>query len=199
MNSVRHSERGFDRIVNFSDAVVAIAITLLVLPGVDLIDEINTDEGGLWHVLGENSYRFWAFLVTFAVTMVFWMVHHRLFEMIGDYDYNLMWINAMWLAFVVILPFTSGLVNETGFADGVGLIYCGNMALLSLSLGFVSVYVRRHPELLIEGVSADAMHVMRSWVYAAFFAAVGIASVWLSYNAAWLMLLLIPLGRVLPR
>lgn len=201
MESLRRTERGYDRLVNFSDAVVAIAITLLVLPLVDLVSELdrNDAEADVWHLISENTFRFGAFALTFVVTTVFWMIHHRMFELIAGYDYTLVWLNTLWLAFVVLLPFTSGVVSETGFEDGAGLLYCGTMGLLSLSQGFISMYAKRHPELLASGVSPSDFTTRRAWIFFAFFVSVGLVSLWVPEAGSWLLLLLIPLGRVIPR
>src|SRR5918998_5814172 len=73
------TDRGLDRLVTFLDAVVAIAITLLVLPLVDVLP----DEGGtvpLGDLLAEEARRFVTFLLSFAVIAQLWLVHHRLVE-----------------------------------------------------------------------------------------------------------------------
>lgn len=198
---MKQTQRGYDRLVNFSDAVVAIAITLLVLPLVDLVGELDNEvnDNDLWGLISANTFQFGAFALTFLVTTVFWMIHHRLFEAIGSYDYSLIWLNTLWLMFVALLPFASGVVSENGFENGAGLVYCANMGLLSLTQGFISVYVKRRPELLAPGVTPDELHTVRAWVFFGFFMAVGVVSLWVPQAGSWLLLLLIPLGRVLPR
>src|SRR5690606_5571513 len=89
----RRTERGLDRLVAFSDGVVAIAITLLVLP---LLDVAADDSS--WHVWSDAGPRMQGFAITFAVVASFWVVHHRLFELIDGYNGRLVWANMLWLA-----------------------------------------------------------------------------------------------------
>lgn len=204
MSSTRdpRTERGLDRLVNFSDAVVAIAITLLVLPLTDLVGDgvgPGTAYPGAWDLVSANADHFLGFAVTFAVTMIFWLSHHALFEVIGSYDTRLIWLNSGWLLFVVLLPFASGLLSEGGFQDGVGLIYGACLALLSAMQGLIAVYVRRHPQLLVAAASPSELRPSRAWAYTAFFVAIALLSLPLPSVAGYAMLLLIPMGRLLHR
>jgi uncharacterized membrane protein len=76
------THEGLDRLITFLDAVVAIAITLLVLPLVDLLAGAapGTD---LAAVLAGNAGQFGAFLLSFAVIARLWWTHHRLGEQVG--------------------------------------------------------------------------------------------------------------------
>jgi len=80
-----HTERGLDRLVTFLDAVVAIAITLLVLPLVEVLAELRPEDA-LADVIRADAGQFWAFLLSFAVIARLWLVHHRLVEQVAAYD-----------------------------------------------------------------------------------------------------------------
>src|SRR3712207_2209345 len=71
------TDRGLDRLVTFLDAVVAIAITLLVLPLVDVIPDEGRDVD-LGALLADEAGRFGAFALSFAVIAQLWLVHHRI-------------------------------------------------------------------------------------------------------------------------
>lgn len=65
---------GFSRMVNFCDAVVAIAITLLILPLVDAAGSIGSlSVRGLFV---QNAFRLFVFVLSFAVIGNFWLIHH---------------------------------------------------------------------------------------------------------------------------
>ncbi len=68
--------RGFSRMVNFCDAVVAIAITLLILPLVDTASSIGTMSVG--DLFTENAYRLFVFVLSFAVIGNVWFIHHQM-------------------------------------------------------------------------------------------------------------------------
>lgn len=163
------TERGLDRLVNFSDAVVAIAITLLVLPLVDLAADADVDAIEL---VSQNYLAFLAFLVTFIVTTIFWITHHQIFELIAAYDSRLLWLNSAWLLGIALFPFTSELINTGGFAGGAGLLYCATMAGLAGVQALITLHVRAQPGLWAPDVTAADFHPGWAWAYAGFFAAV---------------------------
>ncbi len=119
----RRTERGLDRLVAFSDGVVAIAITLLVLPLLDVADDVSSSD-----VWSDAWPRMQGFAITFAVVASFWVVHHRLFELIDDYNGRLVWANMLWLATIAFLPFSSEVVG-TGDLDDmtVRALYIGSL------------------------------------------------------------------------
>src|SRR6478736_3795505 len=69
-------ERDFDRFLTFVDAIVAIAITLLVLPLVDVAGTFHGDS--VTHLLSESRDQIWAFFLSFFVIANLWLTQHRL-------------------------------------------------------------------------------------------------------------------------
>ena len=191
-NLGKHTERGFDRLVNFSDAVVAIAITLLVLPLVDVVGEMDSSSQ-IPEKLAESVPAIIAFLVTFVVAATFWIVHHRLFEYIGDYDAGLLWLSIGWLACMVFLPFSSALVNEFSFADGAGMLYCGTLALVALFQALIAWHARRTPSLRAQGATPQMLSPRTSVILMVYFAAVGLISLRFPDGSSYLLLGLIPI------
>jgi uncharacterized membrane protein len=107
-------ETGMERIVFFSDAVFAIAITLLALE-IRLPEEIargsNTE-------LFQNLFAIWpkylGYIVSFLSIGNFWVVHHRQFRYIERYDTRLMFINLLILMSVAFMPFPTAIISENG-------------------------------------------------------------------------------------
>ncbi len=189
--------RSVDRLINFSDAVVAVAVTVLVLPLVDL--RLAADET-VWDVITENASQVWTFLFTFYVVAVMWLAHNRILNSIGRYDPFIFWINTTWLAAIVLLPWVSAMYGESEWGrTGVGLVYWGTMAAIALLGSLLGSHLRRHPELLAEEVaplSAAARRrvALRGPVLGLYFLLIGVASMVTPAVANWLPLGIIPLS-----
>lgn len=144
------TERGLDRLVNFSDATVAIAITILILPLVDLSSGVN-ERVSFGQFFTVHYGAFLAFAITFLVIGDFWMIHHRVFEWVVDYSSSIVWLNLLWLASIVFLPFAANVLATIDIEDGgVYAVYIGTMVVTSLSMGLIEVVLSRNPELLRE-------------------------------------------------
>ena len=139
-----------ERLVFFSDAVVAIAITLLALDlsvkpaGAHLT---FTDIGQAWH-------RFAAFFLSFIVIAVFWINHHRFFVYIKAIDSKLMVFNICWLLFIVLLPFTSSLTSNDFFNKPAMLMYSANILIITCLQNMIWDYASDHRELLKDTITA---------------------------------------------
>ncbi|MEP6480405.1 MAG: TMEM175 family protein [Rhodoglobus sp.] len=156
-----HTERGFTRLVGFSDGVVAIAITLLVLPLVTSAAEAGTDLGLF---LRENGYQLFVFVLSFAVIGRFWLVHHEMYENAIGYSGMLLWSNLLWLLSIVFLPFPTELLATTSDRDDTityGL-YVGTMLLTSIATVLQQWALIRRPDLQAEPVRGSLR--LRSYV-----------------------------------
>jgi uncharacterized membrane protein len=141
------TRHGFERLVTFADAVVAIALTLLVLP----LTEIATDLDGqknVWEVLGDNGAAIGAFAISFAVIWVFWTAHHSTMEHFNGYDGVILRLTLIWLFTIVVLPFVTQLLAGEEYDLGAAPLYDGVLFVSSLSLAAMSWWGHRHPELL---------------------------------------------------
>jgi uncharacterized membrane protein len=194
--------RAVDRLVNFTDAVVAVAITVLVLPLVD-IDAPGPDET-VWAVVGDHAGQIFAFLFTFYVVAIMWQTHNRVLNGIRDYDAAIFWLNTTWLVAIVLLPWLSSMYGEAQSsseergASGVGLLYWGTLAAISLLGSAIARHLRRTPRLLV-GVDpvtdqVGRMTTLRGPVFAAYFLFIGLAFEIVPEVATWLPLGIIPLS-----
>jgi len=163
------TDRGLDRLITFLDAVVAIAITLLVLPLVDVIP----DEGAtvdLRDLLADEASRFGAFALSFAVIAQQWLVHHRIVERIGSYDMPFVLVNLVWTLTIVLLPFATEVAAVYGDSRLAIGIYIGTMTLSSTCLTLLTLFLVRRPYLrrpgadpaeTLERLSESARHASR--------------------------------------
>lgn len=140
---------GFDRLITFADAVVAIALTLLVLP----LSEVAADLAGsenVGKVLSDHRAEVGAFVLSFLVIWVLWTAHHRVMEYFDGYDGVIFRLTLIWLFTIVVLPFTTQLLagSNSTTNDGSAPLYDGVLLVSSLSLAGMSWWGKRHPALL---------------------------------------------------
>ncbi len=189
--------RSVDRLINFSDAVVAVAVTVLVLP---LVDLRPSESQTVWDVVTENASQLWTFLFTFYVVAVMWLAHNRILNSISRYDPFIFWINTTWLVAIVLLPWVSAMYGESEWGrTGVGLAYWGTMAAIALLGSLLGSHLRRHPALLAddEPPLSDAARrkaALRGPVLGLYFPLIGVASVVTPAIANWLPLGISPLS-----
>jgi uncharacterized membrane protein len=123
-----------NRIETLVDGVFAIAMTLLVLElAVPQIGGSLSDmaiQQALYGVLP----KFLAFLLSFILLAVFWTINHRHFYQIKRVDSILLWINVIWLLFIVMVPFSESLTGEYGRFTTPHVIFNLNMLGISLFL-----------------------------------------------------------------
>jgi len=119
----------FERVLFFSDAVVAIAITLLAL---DLKIEIPNEEHLTFSILFSTWHLFAAFLLSFINIASFWRNHHDFFSHIKKIDERILFFNIAWLFFIVTLPFSTKLVSSHYTDTPAIFTYCLNILLIAV-------------------------------------------------------------------
>jgi uncharacterized membrane protein len=130
------TESGTDivRTVSFSDAVIAIAITLLALQlEVPQIPE-SLAAAQLPSALLELWPDLYSFVLSFWIIGFYWLAHHRLFQHVRAYDRGMLLINLLFLMWIVLLPFSSSLIGEYEHQQLPVIIYAVHNILTSLSL-----------------------------------------------------------------
>ncbi|MCX4744456.1 TMEM175 family protein [Kitasatospora sp. NBC_01287] len=149
--------RGIDRLAGFSDAVVAIAITLLAI---DLPVPDGRDVGALWESVRANGGHYAAFLISFIVIAAGWHNHHRVFLSIERADRQLRVLNTAWLLAVVLNPFATRLLTTRGAQslDAHALRF-GFYAVLQVLASAVLLAIVRHSAAhgLAPGMSASSV------------------------------------------
>lgn len=125
----------FSRIVAFSDGVFAIAITLLVL-GL-LIPE---GQENLTKTLLDQDADLVAYAISFAVIGRLWISHHRFFATLERFDGGLMGLNLVYLAFLVLVPFTSQVLGDYSHQTAAVVLYAINLACVSLTFQAQIIY-----------------------------------------------------------
>ncbi len=144
----RKSEEGLSRLIAFADAVVAIALTLLVLPLVDIANELR-EETSVAEVISDHSLELMSFFVSFVVIWILWRQHHQTMEYFRSYDSVLVNLTFVWLLTVVILPFATAMIDDSRVEWGTAF-YIGVLAASVAALVGIAQWGHRHPELLAD-------------------------------------------------
>jgi len=182
-------ERDFERFLTFVDAIVAIAITLLVLPLVDVAGAFHGDS--VADLLRTHSDQIWAFFLSFVVIADLWLAQHRLLHNVVAADRVLLRLMLLWALTIVVLPFLTALVAGSTGQEGVTkALYVGAMAASALVLALVCVLVRRRPELRDSEEKPDHVHSFA--MVAAFLAALAVMLLLPGLSYWPLLLLLVP-------
>jgi len=136
----RNEERATDRLTLFSDAVVAIAITLLAI-------ELPVPEGDtvrvFWSSVRHNDGHYAAFLISFLVIAAAWSNHHDLFRYVKRTDARLQTFNTAWLLTIVLNPFATKLLTANGSLDTHALRF-GFYALLQVLESLALLAMLKH-------------------------------------------------------
>jgi uncharacterized membrane protein len=147
------------RVVAFSDGVIAIAVTLLVL---DLRPPQNTQH--LLHSLARLWPSYASYVITFMLVAHVWANHHVLFEHIRHADRLLLFLNAVLLMDIAFLPFAASVLANS-FRDGQGertAVVLHGLAF-ELAAGLFNViwyYARRDRRLLADTVDAAGVRAI---------------------------------------
>jgi uncharacterized membrane protein len=133
--------RSLARISAFTDGVMAVAITLLVL---NL--EVPTLRSGesLAEALVDELPSFGSYLLAFALVGRFWVLHHNLFERLNGFDRVLMTLNLAFLALIVLMPFSTDLYDAYTDEGLAAAVLGGTLGLAALVHWWMSEYVLRH-------------------------------------------------------
>ena len=188
------AQRGFDRLVNLSDAVVAIAATLLILPLVDTATELGSGDPGAF--FAEHWQQFFAFGLSFAVICRFWLIHHRIFTGLDGFTTPLLVANFVWIGSIAFLPFPTELVAFSGVdSAATSALYVGTMCVASAASTAIQWIAIRNPALQAEEVRGRlTLHAaLASGI--AMFVVLAIVIVAPSVGL-WALLLLVPAGFV---
>ncbi len=126
-----------ERLTFFSDAVVAIAITLLAI---ELPAPVGRRAPRSSRPLSEHAYEYVTFLISFCVIGSHWQVHHRVFRYVARADGPLVRLDLLWLLLVVLQPFMTRVVNE-GDLDLLRFAAYAGAQALQLSVMAVMIVV----------------------------------------------------------
>lgn len=148
---------GTTRVEAFSDGVIAIAITLLILE----IRVPEHEDGELLRALGDIWPSYVAYLASFFTIGVIWMNHHGFFSRLQHLDRVMRWWNLMLLLGVSIMPFPTKVLAEAIWhgehrdAATAAVIYGLAGVIMTMPWAPMWWHLTKHPELFRPGFDAE--------------------------------------------
>jgi TMEM175 potassium channel family protein len=147
LESATDRSRDLERLLTFVDAIAAVAITLLVLPLVDLAGEIHSEHQSVADLLRANGDLFWSFGLSFAVIARLWLAQHVLMRPVIQSSRALVTWLILWTVAIVFLPFPTALLKTGGDQAVTKVLYIGTLAASSICLAVLAWVIRRNPAL----------------------------------------------------
>jgi uncharacterized membrane protein len=144
---------GLERLIFFSDAVFAIAITLLALDIRLPIGGESPSNAQLLAQLLEIWPKYLAYLVSFLAIGTFWLGHHRRFRFIKRCDRGLLTLNLLFLMVIAFIPFPTSVISESGNRTAT-IFYALTVILGGLMLAALWWYASWHNRLTDPGLGA---------------------------------------------
>jgi uncharacterized membrane protein len=155
LHSELKKEFQLERLILFSDAVFAIAITLLAIEiKVPELDRHTATDKQLLESLAEMIPKFIGFFVSFFIIGLYWTVHHRMFGYVINYTRKMLWLNLFFLLAVVLMPFSTAFysVYILRLLKMPVIIYVTNIVFLGLMNLFLWLYISNPKNNLVEGL-----------------------------------------------
>lgn len=184
-----------ERVIFFSDAVFAIALTLLVI---DLrVPEEDHGETSL-DVIVSLLPGFLGYVISFAVIAVNWLGHHRKFRVIKSYDTRLLQLNFAILFLIAFVPFPTSLISEYPGEVPSVVLYSVVVGTLNLAQLAVWSYAYRHG-MTDDSVDVGIYRYVRKnllVVPAVFALSILVAIFWDPYAAMYSWILIWPVTKI---
>ena len=115
------------RLEAFSDGVLAIIITIMVL---ELREPDGSNLAALWHTTGSSLLTY---LLSFIYVGIYWTNHHHMFQVTQRVTGGVLWANLALLFFLSLFPFTTQWMDTTGFAQTPVVVYGVSLMLAALA------------------------------------------------------------------
>jgi uncharacterized membrane protein len=192
---------GLERLLGITDDVFAFAITLLVLDLVTPFVLGPATNSSLAAAIADEGWAFLGFFVSFWVIGMNWLGHHRTFRYIKSCDMRLLWMNLLFLFFIVLMPFVTRVLDSYESLSLAILVYASVQIGASLTSAFMWRYASKGRRLVDRQVSDHVITWLwrRSFIAPVAFA-ISVPLAFVSHYlpiACWLALL--PLMMLLDR
>jgi uncharacterized membrane protein len=125
------------RLEAFSDGVIAILITIMVL-------ELHVPHGTDWTALQPLLPLFLTYALSFVFLAIYWNNHHHMFHLVDSINGNIMWANMHLLFWLSLTPFVTGWMGENHFAPLPTAAYGAVLLLAAIAYYILQTTIIRH-------------------------------------------------------
>ncbi|BDZ39555.1 TMEM175 family protein [Microbacterium suwonense] len=136
-----------ERFKAFVDAVVAIAMTLLILPLMEAVTEAASGRLSTAEFYEEHAGQLLSFALSFLLIATFWIGHHSQYRDVERVTGRLLLINVGWMATIVWLPVPTAMLGQMHTDPLQAVTYIGTLILTQVTTLGGWLYLLRHPEL----------------------------------------------------
>ena len=150
--------RDKNRLESFVDAVFAVAITLLVLDLV--VPALPHSNVAIIAYLDSLLPKFVGYFLAFFLLAILLNIHNRQFKNLEYADQNLWWLNIVFLAFIVLVPFVTSIWTEYGDTTIGVLFFHFNMLISGIILYFIWAYAKNHKYLLRKDITSRTISII---------------------------------------
>jgi len=121
-----------DRLVAFTDGVIAVIITIMVL-------DLKAPADVTWQALRQTSPVFLSYVLSFVYVGIYWNNHHHFYHLVGRVTGGILWSNLHWLFWLSLVPFATRWTGEHPTASVPTAVY--GVALLMPALAWVLMQI----------------------------------------------------------
>jgi uncharacterized membrane protein len=176
---------GRDRLTVFSDGVIAVIITIMVL-------ELKVPNGADWAALRGQAPIFFSYILSFVYVAIYWNNHHHFLHTVTRVSGPILWANNHLLFWISLVPFATGWMGEHHFAPLLTAVY--GLSLLMPALAWYvlqKAIIRKHgtESVLAKALGHDLKGKMSSVLY--------VVAIALAFVSPWISLAIYALVAVM--
>ena len=171
---------GKGRLEAFSDGVIAIIITIMVL-------ELKVPHGETWNDLAKLGPVFLSYVLSFINVALYWNNHHHLLHAVKKVNGAILWANMHLLFWLSLVPFSAGFMGENHFAPVPMTVYAVNLLMAAFAYAILQIHIiKLHGTHSLLAVAIGAGYKEKISL-GSYIAAVPIALFWHSWIALGLL------------
>ena len=140
-----------NRLEAFSDGVLAIIITIMVL-------ELSLPAGDKFSDLGAIAPTLLVYLLSFFFVAIYWVNHHMIFHDVETVNLKILWSNIVWLFIISFIPFTTAWAGKHPSSAAPVTVYFADMALASITFHVMYYFIFKENE---SHVTPELRHAFR--------------------------------------